>query len=108
MPTTRRLRRDDHPWTNPGSCAGAPSEMGTKVTGADIRHVGEMDTVRVAAKIKAIDTKKQSVKLEGPEGGTLVVKAKSAKDLEGLKLGDDLDATYTHAVVVNLVPPATE
>jgi len=91
-----------------GPKSGAPSEMGTKVTGADIRHVGEMDTVRVAAKIKAIDTKKQSVKLEGPEGGTLVVKAKSAKDLEGLKVGDDLDATYTHAVVVNLVPPATE
>jgi hypothetical protein len=91
-----------------GPKSGPAGEMRTKVTGADIRHVGEMETARVAAKIKSIDTRKPSVKLEGPEGGTLVVKAKSANDLEGLKVGDDLDVTYTHAVVVDLVPPATE
>jgi len=91
-----------------GPKSGPPGEVGTEVTGADKTDVGEMDTVRVAAKIKAIDTKKPSVTLEGPDGGTLVVKAESARGLEGLKVGDDLDVTYTHAVVVDLVPPATK
>ena len=86
--------------------SGPTGEMGTEATGANKTDVGVRDIVRVAAKIKAIHRKK--IELEGPEGGTLVVKAESARGLEGLKVGDDLDATYTHAVVVNLVPPATE
>jgi hypothetical protein len=90
-----------------GPKSGSAGSTGTGVAAADKTDVGVMDTVRVVAKIKAIDTTKPSVTLEGPAGGTIVVKAKSASDLEGLKVGDDLDATYTQAVLVDLVPPTT-
>jgi hypothetical protein len=91
-----------------GPKSGPPGAVESEVVTGDKTDVGVTDTVRVAAKIKAIDTKKPSVTLEGPTGGTLQVKAKSAQDLKGLKVGDDLDVTYTHAVVVDLVPSATK
>jgi hypothetical protein len=85
--------------------SGPAGGMGSSVTATDKTDVGVMDTVRLAAKIKAIDTKTPSVTLEGPAGGRVVVKAKTAQDLEGLKVGADLDVTYTEAVVIDLVPP---
>jgi hypothetical protein len=91
-----------------GPKSGPAGEMGTGVAAADKNDVGVMDVVRVSAKIKAIDMHKPSVTLLGPAGGTVVVKAKSPKDLEGLKVGDDIDATYTQAVIVDLIPPATK
>jgi hypothetical protein len=54
-----------------------------------------------------VDTSDIDGDLGDPRGVRRCTPAR-AKDLEGLKVGDDLDVTYTHAVVVDLVPPATE
>ncbi|HSP19613.1 MAG TPA: hypothetical protein VLQ79_08865 [Myxococcaceae bacterium] len=89
-----------------GPNSGPAGASETVVAAADKTDFGVMDTVRVAAKITKIDTKHPSVTLKGPGGGTLVVKAKSASNLAGLKVGDDLDVTFSQAVVVDLLPPA--
>jgi hypothetical protein len=89
-----------------GPKSGPAGATDTTVAVADKTDFGVMDTVRVAAKIKSIDTKHPSVTLVGPAGGKIVVKAKSAADLQGFKVGDDLDVTFTQATVVDLLPPA--
>jgi hypothetical protein len=69
--------------------------------------VGAVEVVRVAAKITKIDKKAPSVTLQGPTGAKITIKAKSAKALEGLKVGDDIDVTFAEAVVIALgAPPA--
>jgi len=88
-----------------GPKSGPAGATETAVVASDKTDFGVMDTVRVAAKITKIDTKHPSVTLRGPGGGTIVVKAKSASNLAGLKVGDDLDVTFTQAVVVDLLPP---
>jgi Cu/Ag efflux protein CusF/predicted small secreted protein len=89
-----------------GPKSGPAGASDTAVAAAGKTDFGVMDTVRVAAKIKSIDTKHPSVTLIGPAGGTIVVKAKSAADLQGFKVGDDLDVTFSQATVVDLLPPA--
>jgi Cu/Ag efflux protein CusF len=89
-----------------GPKSGPAGATDTAVAVSDKTDFGVMDTVRVAAKIKSIDTKHPSVTLVGPAGGKIVVKAKSAADLQGFKVGDDLDVTFTQATVVDLLPPA--
>jgi hypothetical protein len=88
-----------------GPKSGPAGATETVVTASDKTDVGAMDTVRVSAKITKIDPKAPSVTLMGPAGGTITVKAKDAANLAGLKVGDDLDVTYTQAVVVDLLPP---
>jgi hypothetical protein len=66
---------------------------------------GEEEVVRLAAKVTKIDKKAPSVTVLGPAGGKVTLKAKSAKALEGLTVGDDIDVTFTKEVVVALVPP---
>jgi Cu/Ag efflux protein CusF len=89
-----------------GPQSGPAGATDTAVAVADRTDFGVVDTVRVSAKIKSIDTKHPSVTLIGPAGGTIVVNAKSPATLQGFKVGDDLDVTFTQATVVDLLPPA--
>ncbi len=88
-----------------GPKSGPAGATETVVVMSDKTDFGVADSIRVAAKITKIDTKHPAVTLMGPAGGTIVVKAKSANDLQGLKVGDDLDVTFTKALVVDLLPP---
>ncbi|MGZ6081083.1 MAG: hypothetical protein ACXWK4_09735, partial [Myxococcaceae bacterium] len=88
-----------------GPKSGPAGATETTIVMSDKTDFGVMDSVRVAAKITKIDTKHLAVTLAVPAGGTVVVKAKNAANLQGLKVGDDLDVTFTQAVVVDLLPP---
>jgi len=58
--------------------------------------------VTATVTITAIDKKAHTVTVKGPRGGTETIKAKDPKNLEGLKVGDMVEITYTQALAVSL------
>lgn len=58
--------------------------------------------VKVTVVIQAIDAKKPSVTVQGPEGNLYDVKVKDPKKLEGLKVGDRVEITYTQALAISV------
>ena len=62
------------------------------------------DTIK--AKVTAIGKKKESVTLVGPEGNSVTIKVKDPKKLNGVKVGDDVEITYTQALAVSVEPAA--
>lgn len=58
--------------------------------------------VRVTAKISKIDRKTNMVSLTGPEGKVVEVKVKNPSRLEGVKVGDLVDITYTEAMAISV------
>jgi DNA-binding beta-propeller fold protein YncE len=61
--------------------------------------------IRVTAKISAIDAAKSTVTLTGPRGNAFPVKVKDPARLEQLKVGDDVDVTYTEALAIAVKKP---
>ena len=58
--------------------------------------------VTATVTITAIDKKARTVTVKGPQGGTETIKAKDPKNLEGLKVGDMVELTYTQALAISL------
>jgi Cu/Ag efflux protein CusF len=58
--------------------------------------------VTLAATITAIDKKKQMVSLKGPEGKTVTVKAENPENLKKVKVGDEVEITYTEALAISV------
>ena len=58
--------------------------------------------------IVEIDKKAGTVTIKGPEGNTETVKARDPKNLEGVKVGDLVEMTYTRALAIALDKSATK
>ena len=58
--------------------------------------------VTATVTITALDKKARTVTVKGPQGGTETIKAKDPKNLEGLKVGDMVEITYTQALAISL------
>lgn len=58
--------------------------------------------VSVTAVITAIDKQEQTVSLKGPKGKVVTVKAENPKNLEKIKVGDNVLITYTEAVAISV------
>lgn len=58
--------------------------------------------VTITATITAIDKKKQMVTLKGPEGKSVTVKAENPKNLAKVKVGDEVEITYTEALAISV------
>ncbi len=58
--------------------------------------------VTVTASVEAIDMKEPTVTLKGPEGKSVVVKIKDRKNLENVKVGDEVVLTYTEAMAISV------
>jgi hypothetical protein len=56
----------------------------------------------VTATVTAIDKKKGTISLKGPDGKTVVAKAEDPKNLDKVKVGDDLMITYTEALAISV------
>ena len=80
----------------------ATSKPGETPAGAIAREV------TVTTTIDAIDSKAKTVTIKGPEGNTETIKVKDPKNLEGVKVGDLVDITYTQALAVGLDKPASK
>jgi Cu/Ag efflux protein CusF len=54
--------------------------------------------------IQSIDTKAPSVTVKTDRGASMSLRIKDAKNLEGYKVGDTVDITYTRALAVSVEP----
>jgi hypothetical protein len=87
---------------------GAPGPGASLTEAAAKAAPGEKPAGAVAAQVKvtvvvqAIDAKKPSVTVQGPEGNLYDVKVKDPKKLEGVKVGDRVEITYTQALAISV------
>jgi Cu/Ag efflux protein CusF len=66
----------------------------------------EVDSVTWQGKIKKIDMKKGTVAVLGPGGNLRTFKVNDPKNLQGLKVGDDIDLTFVEGFAIAVEPPA--
>jgi Cu/Ag efflux protein CusF len=55
--------------------------------------------------IEAIDMKVPSVTVKSDDGRRLAMKVENPKNLEGFKVGDRVEITYTQALAISVTPP---
>lgn len=60
----------------------------------------------VIAEVEAIDKDKKHVTLKGPHGNSERVAIRNPKNLENVKVGDQVELTYTEAVAISVTPAA--
>jgi len=56
----------------------------------------------LTATIEALDLKAQTATLKGPDGKSVTVKAQDPKNLEAVKVGDEVVITYTEALAISV------
>ena len=62
-------------------------------------------TTKIVARVESVDPKTQTVLLQGPNGRYAEVKVRDAAVFADVKAGDDVVATFTEALVVEVVAP---
>lgn len=80
--------------------AGAAAPVGAMPAGAIAQQT------KVTVTITAIDPKVPSVTFKGPQGNTQTVKVLHPERLQGVKVGDVVDLTYTQALAIKVTPAA--
>jgi hypothetical protein len=76
---------------------------------AGMGGIGESHTITARAQVKAIDLAKREVTLVGPQGNVLVVHASDAvRNLDKVKVGDTVVATYYASIALVLSAPGTK
>ena len=86
--------------TAPVSAWGQASSMG---------GVGSSQTITERAKVQAIDLASREVTLVGPEGSVFTIHAGDAvRNLDKVKVGDTVVATYYASIVLVLSAPGTQ
>jgi hypothetical protein len=64
--------------------------------------------ITVPATIVGIDKKAQTATIKGPDGDSVTVKARDPKNLDKVKVGDNIEITYTEALAISLDKPANK
>jgi Cu/Ag efflux protein CusF len=59
----------------------------------------------VTSTIQAIDPRKPSVTLQGPDGDLVTIKVRDPKKLENVKVGDLVEISYSEAVAISVDKP---
>ena len=77
--------------------AAAPGQL---PAGAAVR------TVKVSAEVVGIDRARRTVTLKGARGKTRTIKVQNAKDLEGVNVGETVQAALTEAVAIAVEKPS--
>jgi len=87
----------------PGSAKPAASETGGLVRTPGEKPGGTLSQQMTATvTVNAIDTKVPSVTITAADGAKMSFKVENPKNLEGVKVGDKVDITYTQALVVSV------
>ena len=91
----------------PGEAQGVKAEeaMASAKPG-ELPAAALANQVTVTATIQDISPKRTYVTLRGPDGKTVDVKVKDPKNIEKLKVGDQVVITYTQAFAIALDKPA--
>lgn len=87
----------------PGTGTGA-GQASTIVRSKEGEMPGGMATrtAQVTATVTAIDKKKGTLTLKGPEGNLVTAKAEDPKNLDKVKVGDELLITITEALAISV------
>ena len=91
-----QLRKHDTPGGVTTTQAVASADSGAKPAGA----IAQQTTVTV--KITAIDPSVPTVTFMGPKGNTKTIIVRDPSKLNGVKVGDMVDITYTEAIAVEV------
>ena len=88
----------------PGEPASAPAPAGPTITrGTGARPSGVVSQQQTGTvTIKAIDLKIPSVTVLTADGRTVSLKVEEKKNLEGFKVGDKVEITYTEALMISV------
>jgi hypothetical protein len=87
----------------PGEPAGAAATQAAGAAKPGERPAGVVaNQVTVTATIEDISPKKTFVTLKGPGGKTVDVKVRDPKNLENVKVGDQVEITYTEALAISV------
>ncbi|HEY7288651.1 MAG TPA: hypothetical protein VH583_02355 [Vicinamibacterales bacterium] len=88
----------------PGQPAPSPSAAVTPSTGAKPgATIAQQHTASVT--VTAIDVNVPSITVKTAEGHTISARVEDKKNLEGVKVGDKVDVTYTQAVMISVASP---
>jgi ASC-1-like (ASCH) protein len=60
--------------------------------------------VTITATVEALDAKKNMVTLKGEGGKTVELKVKDPKNLKNVKVGDQVEFTFTEALALSVEP----
>lgn len=83
----------------------APQGVGV-AAGVERAKAGEkpggtaVSQVTVTATVEALDKKKQTATLKGPDGKSVTVKVQDKKNMENVNVGDEVLITYTEALAI--------
>ena len=91
------VRKPGDPAPTAGSAAVTPREGAPGATAAQQRTVSVV--------VQAIDPKAPSVTVKTTDGRVLSFRIQNPKNLEGVKVGDTVDVTYTQALLLKADPP---
>ena len=87
---------------------GDPAPTGGVTESATPRAGGPGGTitkqVTVSVTIMAMDPAVPSVTVKGPKGDVMSLRIQDPKKLEGIKVGDTVDVTYTQALMLSVDP----
>jgi hypothetical protein len=86
---------------DPAPTAGVQEKV-TPSAGAPGTTVARQVTVTVT--VMAIDPSVPSVTVKGPKGNVITTRVMDPKRLEGVKVGDTVDLTYTQALLISVEP----
>jgi hypothetical protein len=75
---------------------------GTRSTGTPGATISRQQTTSV--EVLAIDQKLPSITVKTADGRTVTRKVENPKNLEGVKVGDKIDITYTQALLAEIEP----
>jgi Cu/Ag efflux protein CusF len=71
--------------------------------GGSKKHTVGAETSSITATVEAIDTAKRELTLKGPDGNLVILEVpESVKRFDQIKVGDQLTAKYTEAIVVEV------
>ena len=60
--------------------------------------------VRALARVTAIDEKAKTISLKGPRGNTVTLDVRNPEHFKVMKVGDEVQVTYTEAVAFSVTP----
>ena len=91
--------------TKPGAPASGAVDAAVSAPPGQLPAGAVLQQESIKAKVTAIGKHRDWVTLKGPEGNSVTIKARDPKNLAGVKVGDDVEVTYTQALAVAIDRP---
>ena len=89
----------------PGAAAKAPGSAAVTRTPGTTPGGTIAQQMTAVVTLEAIDAKVPSVTIRTDNGRRMSFRVENAKNLEGYKVGDKIEITYTQALAVSVTPP---